>query len=186
MNNVGYQNIEAAELVAAPWRTTYIVRPDLKLLATSMNRYGWIFPLVACGKSGDGGLTLIDGHERLQLAKASPQLMIEGKFVPVVVFPNLSETEAMIMHVTMNRARGQVMNARLSGIVRTIVNSGAYDRSTLMQMLGMTAEEFQILLDGSLVKMRKVSEHVYSKAWVPIEAGQDEKPQFERPPNPDR
>lgn len=186
MSRVDYEKIEATDLADAPWRTTYMVKPDLRLLATSMHRYGWIFPLVAYGKRKEGGLTLIDGHERLRLAKASPQLMIEGKFVPVVVFGNLSETEAMIMHVTINRARGQVMNARLSGIVRTIVNSGAYDRSTLMQMLGMTAEEFQILLDGSLVKMRKVSEHVYSKAWVPIEAGQDEKPQFERPPNPDR
>ena len=186
MSDNSYENVEASILMDASWRTTYIIRTDLKLLATSMNRYGWIFPIVAYGKKSDGGLTVVDGHERLALAKANPQLLVEGKFVPAVVFPNLSETEAMIMHVTLNRAKGEVLSARLSKVIRHIIKSGAHEREYLMQVLGMTTEEFQILLDGSLVKMRKVSEHVYSKAWVPIEAGQDEKPQFERPPNPDR
>ena len=54
-----------------------------------------------------------------------------------------------------------------------------------MATLSMTKDEFQVLLDGSLVKMRKISEHSYSKAWVPIEADADERPQFERPPNKD-
>jgi len=186
MSEGRYEKLEPSVLRSAPWRATYIVKPDLSLLATSLHRYGWIFPIVACGKAEDGGLLVVDGHERLALASATPQLMIEGRFVPVVVFPNLSETEAMIMHVTLNRARGQVMNARLSHVVRTIIKSGAHSRESLMLTLGMTTDEFQVLLDGSLVKMRKVAEHSYSKAWIPIEASHDERPQFERPPNPDR
>jgi len=110
---------------------------------------------------------------------------VDGIFVPVVLLSNLSDVEAMIMHVTLNRAKGEILNARLSKLIRTIVNSGSYDANSLMQTLGMTSEEFQVLIDGSLMKMRKVSEHTYSRAWVPIEAKQDERPKIERPPNAD-
>jgi hypothetical protein len=51
----------------------------------------------------------------------------------------------------------------------------------------MSMIEVDMLLDGSLIKMRKVSEHKYSKAWVPIEApsGSVESIELERPPNAD-
>ena len=45
----------------------------------------------------------------------------------------------------------------------------------------MTLEEFQILLDGSLVKMRKIKQHTYSPAWVPIESASGEDIKIERP-----
>jgi len=186
MSDGRHEKVEADALRSAPWRATYIVKPDLSLLATSLVAYGWVSPIVAYDRQDGDGLTVVDGHERLALTKAMPQLLIDQRFVPAVVFPDMSDTEAMIMHVTLNRAKGQVMNERLSKIIRTIIKSGAHDPESLMRTLSMTAEEFQVLLDGSLLKMRKVSEHVYSKAWVPIEANQDERPQFERPPNPDR
>ena len=45
------------------------------------------------------------------------------------------------------------------------------------------------MLAPNLIKHRKVPEHKYSRAWIPIEAPKvDEKnvPKFERPPNLDR
>lgn len=186
MSDGRQEMVEADALRVAPWRATYIVKPDLGLLATSLAAYGWLSPIVVYGKRDGDGLTVVDGHERLALAKAMPRVLVDRRFVPAVVLPDISETEAMIMHVTLNRGRGQVLNKSLSKIVRTIINSGTHDSDSLMRALNMTADELQVLLDGSLLKMRKISEHVYSKAWVPIEANQDERPHFERPPNPDR
>jgi len=174
--------IEIDSLTPSPWRSTYIVKQDLRLLAASLKRYGWLSPIVAYGKEQ---VKIVDGHERVAISSANRELLVDGIFVPVVLLSNLSDVEAMIMHVTLNRAKGEILNARLSKLIRTIVNSGSYDANSLMQTLGMTSEEFQVLIDGSLMKMRKVSEHTYSRAWVPIEAKQDERPKIERPPNAD-
>jgi len=57
-------------------------------------------------------------------------------------------------------------------------------------MLCMRAEELSIMIDGSLLKTRKLKEHNYARAWVPIEAPpgsiDGESFSIERPPNPDR
>ena len=76
----------------------------------------------------------------------------------------------------------------MSRLVKKINQSGAYDIRELQFMLGMNVMEIDMMLDGSLIKMRKISEHTYSKAWVPVEApsGKIEKIVLERPPNPDR
>ena len=45
----------------------------------------------------------------------------------------------------------------------------------------MTSDEFDVLADGSLVKMRKIKQHSYSPAWVPIESTSGEDIRIERP-----
>ena len=45
----------------------------------------------------------------------------------------------------------------------------------------MTQNEFEVLLEGSLVKMRKIKQHTYSPAWVPIESASGEDIHIERP-----
>jgi hypothetical protein len=52
----------------------------------------------------------------------------------------------------------------------------------------MRVDELELLLDGTLIKMRKIPQHTYSRAWVPIEvpAGEELPVVIERPPNPDR
>jgi len=55
----------------------------------------------------------------------------------------------------------------------------------LAARLGMGASEFAVLIDGSLLKSRKIPQHTYSRAWVPIESDRDETPVTERPPNPE-
>jgi hypothetical protein len=173
--------VNPRDLVPAPWRATYVLKPDLVLLARSIERYGWTSPIIASSRT----MHVIDGHERLNLALAHKKLLEESGKVPVV-FYDLSETDAMMMHVVVNRARGSIMNARLSQIVRSVSMSRSYGEKEIMEAMGIGALEFRILIDGSLIKTRKVAEHSYSKAWVPIEAKNDEKPVMERPPNKDR
>jgi hypothetical protein len=54
----------------------------------------------------------------------------------------------------------------------------------------MRAEELALMLDGNLFKVRKIKEHNYARAWVPIEAPPNSVPpevlSIERPPNSDR
>jgi hypothetical protein len=63
----------------------------------------------------------------------------------------------------------------------------------------MTSEEFDLLREPDLLISKKVKEHTYSRAWVPIEAppvgtviaAREVNPvspniQIERPPNADR
>ena len=50
----------------------------------------------------------------------------------------------------------------------------------------MSSDEFDVLFDGSLIKKRKVKEHIYNKAWVPIESTSSEDFHIERPPTPDQ
>ena len=185
MRDEKYELIKVDDVVPSPWRATYIIKTDLRLLANSIHRYGWISPVVLRRDSGSDKYSIIDGHERVALCSENRELLVYGEFVPAKVLTDLPEIESMLMHVSINRARGSVLNAKLSRIIRDAVFSGAHDADSLMAMLSMTKDEFQVLLDGSLVKMRKISEHSYSKAWVPIEADADERPQFERPPNKD-
>jgi hypothetical protein len=45
------------------------------------------------------------------------------------------------------------------------------------------------MLAGGLLKQRKIPQHTYSRAWVPVEAPSADKlnaVSIERPPNPDR
>lgn len=160
-------------------RSTYALKPDLVVLATSMSMYGWKSPVVVRAKD----MTIIDGHERVALAAANKELTVSGK-IPAVM-ADVDEIDAMVMHVSMNRGRGEVVNTRLSKLLRYVNFSRKYSQSELAAMFGMTEIEFGVLLDGSLIKSRKISEHVYSRAWVPIEAEKDEIPTTERPPNPE-
>jgi hypothetical protein len=53
----------------------------------------------------------------------------------------------------------------------------------------MSNDEVDLLFDGGLLKSRKVKDHVYSKAWIPIEAPAGTTSatiNIERPPNADR
>ena len=60
------------------------------------------------------------------------------------------------------------------------------DEREIMNSLNLTADEFDVLIDGSLVKKRKVQEHDYNAAWVPIESNSTEDFQIEKPPTPDK
>ena len=89
----------------------------------------------------------------------------------------------MMLHIQLNRARGEVVPHRLSKTIRLL--NVATDERTIMDAFNMKTDELDVLLDGSLIKKRKVSEHSYSKAWVPIESNATEDFSIERPPTPD-
>tara|TARA_B100000287_G_C20425616_1_gene699351 strand:- start:267 stop:788 length:522 start_codon:yes stop_codon:yes gene_type:complete len=165
------QTVKTRDLKPSDWKSVcYLVKPDYKQLTSSIQKYGILSPLVII-KDG----TIIDGYHRWIIAN---ELKIRD--VPVVIV-EVDKIEAMMLHIDINRYRGIVVAKYLSRVLQKIYQSGKYGVNELRKKLGMTLEEFQILLDGSLVKMRKIKQHTYSPAWVPIESASGEDIRIERP-----
>jgi hypothetical protein len=168
----------------APWRAVHVLKPDLKVLTESIRDYGLINPLVVHKQTG----LIIDGFHRAISIQGNKELSKIYKKGIQSLIVECSETESMLMHIRLNRARGEIVLHHLSRLVKQIYQSGTLNLYELEDSLGMTSMELDALLDGSLIKSRKVSEHQYSKAWVPVEAppGKIDAMTVERPPNPDR
>jgi ParB-like chromosome segregation protein Spo0J len=160
-----------------------MLSPDLAVLARSMNRHGILSPIIV----REAGLTIIDGHERCLLAMNNQAVREAiGETVPIIVV-QCTEAEAMILHVQLNRGRGSVVSKKLSSLVRRLLLSGATTEDFLCEALNLTMDEFELLLDGTIVKHRAIREHLYSRAWVPVEsATKVNEPAIEMPPNDDR
>lgn len=177
------KTMKIEELRPAPWRATHVLKPDLKLLSKAIEDYGLINPIVVQKNTG----LIIDGFHRVISIATNKRLNLQyAKEVPVHIV-DCTDVDAMVMHIVLNRARGAIVNHYLSRTVKKIHQSGKYSAAALEDLFGMSMVEVDMLLDGSLIKMRKVSEHKYSKAWVPIEApsGSIDYVEFERPPNAD-
>jgi hypothetical protein len=184
MSHAKHVSINPALLQPATWRANYVLKPDLKVLSTSIETYGILSPIVVQKDSK----TIIDGHHRIIAISSSKKLSQQyAKSVPCIEL-EISDIDAMILHVQMNRGRGSVVAKRMSDIVKKIYQSTVYTIEELDELFNMTVPESELMLDGSLIKMRKVKEHTYSSAWVPIEAPAKsaDKIVLEKPPNEDR
>lgn len=174
--------MKCENLKPAPWRVTHVLRPDLRVLAQSMIDYGWLSPIVV--RQADG--MIIDGFHRWFLADTNTKLVKKfDREVPVITL-DVDEIDAMVAHLRMNRARSFMIPKYMSVLLGEVMVSGKYDDRAIKSMLRMSSEEFDLLSQPSLLKSMNISEHEYSKAWVPIESNGNDVPVFERPPNPDR
>lgn len=179
------ETIDGGVLRPAEWRMTYLLKPDRKLLVDSLLMYGWTSPILANAKTK----TIIDGHERWRIAADEDEIRRRDDGKVPVLWVEADEMESMLMHIRLNRGRGQVMAKPLSDAMRKIVRSKAYSQDGLKRALHMTSDESSILFDGGLIKQRNIADHVYSRAWVPIEASKGAvapSMSIERPPNADR
>lgn len=181
--NIEYVN--GGTLSAADWRCTYVLKPDRKVLLESMKNYGWTSPIIASSRKN----VIIDGHERWLIAANDDFIVNRDKGNVPVLWVDCDEVEAMLMHVRINRGRGQIQAKPLSLLLQRIVRSGAYAPVDFMKGLGMSTDEIDLLIEGGLVKQRKISAHKYSRAWIPVEAPKGAivpAMNIERPPNADR
>jgi ParB-like chromosome segregation protein Spo0J len=161
---------DISDLKIAPWETTcYVVSPDYKRLVSSINTYGLLSPILV-----QKNLTIIDGYHRLTALK---ELSIKSAPIRVV---DCDDIEAILLHIDLNRYRGIVVAKFLSNLIRHVLDSSDYDEDSLRDRMAMTKEEFEILADGTLIKMRKIKQHSYSPAWVPIESNSGDDFQIEK------
>lgn len=179
-------NVPIDSIRPSDWRACYVLKPDLKLLAKSMVEYGWLSPIVV--RKSDS--KIIDGFHRWVIAQSDKDFARkhDNTVVPVV-FMDVDSIEAMVAHIRMNRSRGQLVAKNVSALVKNILRSKKYDEKEIRQLLTMTREEFDVLLDGTLLKHRNIANYEYSKAWVPVEVAATKSPdaiKIELPPNADR
>ena len=112
------QNFSCSDLNIGGWASScYIVRPDYNRLATSIETYGILSPLVVHKDTNK----IIDGHHRLDVAQ---QLGVTS--VPCVVV-DCDEIEAVLLHIDLNRYRGVVVAKFLSNLIGYILETGAYE-----------------------------------------------------------
>jgi ParB-like chromosome segregation protein Spo0J len=172
------------ELRPASWATSHLLRPDERLLADSLTLHGWLMPLVV---TRDG--LIVDGNQRYRLATSDPKVAAAlPDTIPVNVV-DVDEVDAMLVHMRLNRGRGMVVAKRTSSLLREVLAAGRYERQAVRKMLCMTPEEFEVLCDAVYIKLKAVSQHQYSRAWVPIEAAKPGQAtssmEYEYPVNPD-
>lgn len=159
--------------------------PEMKVLADSIIQHGWIYPIIVSSST----MEIIDGFHRWVCAQNNQEIIERDAGQIPCVLVDVSGIDAMLMHIQLNRPKGSLVAKKLSNLLRTIVYSRKYKEAEIQKKLMMTAQEFYLLLDGTLLKGKKLSEHVYSRAWVPIEAPAGSSPQsveIEKPPNADR
>lgn len=161
MEIVNVLKMPIRDIQVAGWGMSacYLVKPDYKKLKASIERYGILSPVVLNSDN-----SIIDGHQRIEIAS---ELGLD--WVPVT-FVNVDRDEAIILHIDLNRYRGVIIAKFLSNLIQLILREGNYEMEELRERLGMSEDEFYILAEGSLVKMRKIKQHSYSPAWVPIES----------------
>jgi hypothetical protein len=184
MNKLEIVWVPGAELQEASWRANYVLKPDVELLKRSLSQHGWLQPLVVQRSTN----TIIDGNYRWEIASnIQPLMKAYSECVPVI-YHEVDGIDAMVMHVQLNRARGTLVGKDLSYIVRSIIKSRKYSEKDVRTLLRMGVEEFDLMTDGDLIKVKKYDQHQYSAAWIPIEAPQGiaQQPIIERPPNADR
>jgi len=173
------QTLTTDDLKPGPWKSTYILKTDLKALAASLQMFGWTQPIVARQNT----LEIIDGHERWNLTRNTPL----GKTIPVHLYDG-DTIDSTLLHIHLNRDRGNLQARHLGRLLNKILTSRKYSEQQLRTQYAMSADELDVLLVGTLLRQRNVAEHKYSRAWVPIEApaGTYTEIVFETPPNNDQ
>lgn len=165
------QNIAIADLKPYQFSTTYLVRSDFRSLTDSVRRFGLMNPLIVRKDT----MEVIDGKYRLSV------LHTDGVETAPCVVLDLDEADAMVLHVQVNRYRSEVITKDLSRLVKRIIRTRKYTQDELMALFSTTEDEFQVLLQGTVIRQRNIPEHKYSHAWVPVESDSPEDFKIERP-----
>lgn len=156
--------IGSRKLQANGWNPNVVFNQELNLLEESIITMGWIFPIII-----NPNYVIIDGFHRWMLSTTSQKIRErDAEEVPCVVV-DVSDREAMMMTVRMNRAKGTHVAFRMSDLVQTLIDDYGVTPEECIKKMGMTTGEVDLLYDGSLLKHHKLEKYRYSNAWVPVE-----------------
>jgi ParB-like chromosome segregation protein Spo0J len=154
----------AAELTANAYNPNVVFTPELRLLELSIVTSGWIQPIL-CTTTG----IIIDGFHRWMLSKESKPLLAKyGGLVPCAVL-DITEGEAMLLTVRINRAKGSHVAVRMSDLVKELIDVHGMDPDQVAKGIGAGRDEVDLLYQDSIFKARNLKEYRYSRAWYPAE-----------------
>lgn len=165
------QWISCDELKANHYNPNRVMNAEMNLIEKSILKTGWIQPILV-----NTNKTIIDGFHRWTLSRLSSQLRekYHGK-VPCAVL-DVSDAEAMVITVRINRAKGTHLAFRMSEYVRELVEKHKYPMDELAQAIGATFEEVQLLMKSDVFEHKDIQNWAYSEAWFPAESGRTRLP----------
>jgi hypothetical protein len=165
------QWIHVDDLKANHYNPNRVMNAEMNLIEKSILKTGWIQPILVNKNN-----VIIDGFHRWTLSKLSTQLrdLYHGK-VPCAVL-DVSDAEAMIITVRINRAKGTHLAFRMADYVKEIVQKHGVPIDQLARDIGATFDEVQLLMESDVFAAKDVENWTYSEAWVPAESGRTKLP----------
>ena len=163
--------IAATDLKANHYNPNRVMNAEMNLIERSILKTGWIQPILVNKNN-----IIIDGFHRWTLSQVSHALQekYHGK-VPCAVL-DVSDVEAMVITVRINRAKGTHLAFRMSEYVREIVEKHGRPMDELAKDIGATFEEVQLLMKSDMFEHKDVENWAYSEAWFPAESGRTRLP----------
>lgn len=165
------QWIPVDELRANHYNPNRVMNAEMNLIEKSILKTGWIQPILI-----NKNRVIIDGFHRWTLSRLSTQLRdrYHGT-VPCAVL-DVSDAEAMIITVRINRAKGTHLAFRMADYVKEIVEKHRVPIDQLARDIGATLDEVQLLMQNDVFAAKEVENWTYSEAWVPAESGRTKLP----------
>ena len=155
----------ADSLKANHYNPNFILNQELHLLERNLLVVGWCQPILITPLG-----TIIDGFHRTKLSMDSPALVKRfGGMVPCAVI-DISEAQAKMLTVRMNRAKGTHGALRMSELVHSLIDEHGCDPAEVAVEIGATADEVALLYQDSVFTQRNIKDYKYSKSWVPVES----------------
>jgi len=163
--------IDCDALKANHYNPNRVMNAEMNLIERSILRTGWIQPILVNKNN-----TIIDGFHRWTLSRLSTQLRekYHGK-VPCAVL-DVTDAEAMVITVRINRAKGTHLAFRMSEYIRELLTKHKMPIDDLAKDIGATIEEVELLMKADVFERKDVSNWAYSEAWFPAESGRTRMP----------
>ena len=158
--------IDCDLLKANHYNPNRVMNAEMNLIEKSILQTGWIQPILVNKNN-----IIIDGFHRWTLSRLSVSL--KEKYhnkVPCAVL-DVSDVEAMMITVRINRAKGTHLAFRMSEYIRELVEKHKVPMDKLAQDIGATFDEIQLLMKSDVFEAKDIENWTYSEAWFPAESG---------------
>jgi hypothetical protein len=165
------QWIECDKLVANHYNPNRVMNAEMNLIERSILRTGWIQPILI-----NKNFTIIDGFHRWTLSRLSTQLREKYHAkVPCAVL-DVSDAEAMMITVRINRAKGTHLAFRMSEYIKELIQKHKIPMDDLARDIGATIDEVELLMKSDVFEHKDIQNWTYSEAWFPAESGRTRLP----------
>lgn len=156
------QWIDVDKLSANGWNPNVVMNQELQLLEFNILKHGWIQPIIINRDN-----IIIDGFHRSQLSRMSKKLREKYKgLVPCVIF-DISEAEAMMLTIRINRAKGSHVAFKMGEIIQSLVDKFGFTPKQIGEEIGAYKGEIELLYQNTVFKRKDIQNHTYSRAWEP-------------------
>lgn len=139
-----------------------VAPPELRLLKISIIEDGWTQPIV-CNPDN----TIVDGFHRWTVSGSKEIRGLTGGKVPVVYVTPKDAASQKMTTIRMNRARGTHGVLPMAEIVSSMIEEGISIEEICSRMQMESEEVVRLANRKGIPKTSIVSDHQWSKSWVP-------------------